>query len=47
MWFDLAAAQGKQNAGSNRDIWVAKHMTPEQIAEAQKLKREWKPKPER
>jgi hypothetical protein len=23
---------------------VAKHMTPEQIAEAQKLAREWKPK---
>jgi uncharacterized protein len=44
MWFDLAAAQGKENAGSNRDLWVAKRMTVKQIAEAQKLAHEWKPK---
>jgi TPR repeat protein len=46
MWFDLAAAQGDQAAVSNRDA-AARRMTPEQIAEAQKLAREWKPKPER
>jgi uncharacterized protein len=47
MWFDLAAAQGREKAGTNRDLWVAKRMTTAQIAEAQKLAREWKPKPER
>ena len=46
MWFDLSAAQGDTNAIKKRD-WVAQHMTPEQIAEAQKLAREWKPKSER
>jgi uncharacterized protein len=44
MWLDLAAAQGKENAASNRDIYVAPRMTPAQIAEAQRLAREWKPK---
>jgi TPR repeat protein len=44
MWFDLAAARGKENAGNNRDIYVARRMTPAQIAEAQRLGREWKPK---
>jgi TPR repeat protein len=44
MWSDLAAAQSYQNAASNRDA-VARLMTPAQIAEAQKLAREWKPKP--
>ena len=42
MWFNLAAAQNNANAIKNRDI-VAKQMTPVQIAEAQKLAREWKP----
>jgi uncharacterized protein len=46
MWFDLAAAQGKENAGTNRDVWVARRMTPGQIAEAQKLARQWKPRKE-
>jgi uncharacterized protein len=46
MWFDLSAAQGDQTAVSNRDA-AARRMTPEQIGEAQKLAREWKPKPER
>jgi len=41
MWFNLAAAQGIQGAERNRD-GTALHMTPEQIAEAQKLAREWK-----
>jgi uncharacterized protein len=42
-WWNLAAAQGNADAVKNRDI-VAKRMTPAQIAEAQKLAREWKPK---
>ena len=43
MWFNLAVANGFKEAVRNRDM-VARHMTPEQIAEAQKLAREWKPK---
>ncbi len=39
MWLNLAAAQGNKD---ERDD-LAQHMTPEQIAEAQKLAREWKP----
>jgi len=46
MWFDLSAAQGDQVAVSNRDA-AARRMTAAQIAEAQKLAHEWKPKPER
>ena len=42
MWFNLSAAQGNQGAAKNRDI-AARRMTPAQIAEAQKLAREWKP----
>lgn len=42
MWFNLSAAQGDQYAAHNRDA-VARRMTPAQIAEAQKLAREWKP----
>ena len=45
MWFDLSAAQGDQAAVSDRDA-AARRMTPAQIAEAQKLVREWKPKKE-
>jgi hypothetical protein len=43
MWFDLAAASGDSTARKNREIIAAK-MTPSQIAEAQRLAREWKPK---
>jgi TPR repeat protein len=43
MWFNLSAANGNANAVKGRDIVAAK-MTPAQIAEAQKLAREWKPK---
>ena len=46
MWFDLSAAQGMPSAIRNRQV-AAEKMTPVQIAEAQKLAREWKPKPER
>ncbi len=42
-WFDIAASTGSEQAGENRAI-VAKRMTPDQIAEAQKLARDWKPK---
>ena len=50
MWFDLAAAQ---TAGEDRSQYVkardavAKRMTAERIAEAQRLAREWKPTAER
>jgi TPR repeat protein len=43
MWFYLSAAQGDQDAF--RDLGAAaQRMTTAQIAEAQKLAREWKPK---
>ncbi len=43
IWYSLAARQGHQKATQLRDI-VAGRMTPEQLAEAQKLAREWRPK---
>lgn len=43
MWFDLAAASGDSSAKKDREITAAR-MTPSQIAEAQRLSREWKPK---
>jgi TPR repeat protein len=46
MWFNLSAAQGNQAAALTRDD-LANRMTRAQIVEAQKLAREWKPKPER
>ena len=42
-WYNLAAAQGDANFAKIRDL-VAKQMTPQQIAQAQELKRNWKPK---
>ena len=42
MWWNLAAVSGKEKAIKGRDI-VAKEMNSAQIAEAQKLVREWKP----
>jgi len=42
MWFNLAKAFGYEFAESFRDK-VERQMTPAQIAEAQKLAREWKP----
>src|SRR5665213_2707286 len=44
MWFNLAGAQGDKRAAEARDA-VAKKMTPDQIAEAQRMAREWKPTP--
>ncbi len=43
MWWTLAARQGHRGAAKNRDI-AAGGMTPAQIAEAENLAREWKPK---
>ena len=40
MWWNLAAAQGHESAKNNKGFLV-KRMTREQIAEAQKLSREW------
>jgi TPR repeat protein len=40
MWFNIAGANGDATGINNRDI-VAEKMTPDQIAEAQKLAREW------
>jgi TPR repeat protein len=46
MWLNLAAAKdGEDDAAKARDT-IAKEMTREQLAEAQRLAREWKPKPE-
>ena len=45
MWANLAAAQGNENAIKARDF-LEKRMTPAQLAEAQRLAREWKPKGE-
>ena len=41
MWFNLAAAQGQGE--TYRDL-VEQMMTPQQIAQAQELARNWKPK---
>ena len=46
MWFNLSAAQGNAGAVKNRNL-IAAHMTPAQLAEAQRLASEWKPKPAR
>ena len=50
MWFNLATSrfpalekESREQAEKNRDIAASK-MTPAQIAEAQRLAREWKPK---
>jgi uncharacterized protein len=42
----VSGAMGYEDARELRD-GLAEHMTPAQIAEAQRLAREWKPKPER
>ncbi len=43
MWWSLAAAQGDELARINRDR-LTEQMTPVQLAEAQRLAREWKAK---
>jgi hypothetical protein len=42
MWLNLSAARGIKRAAEERDK-LAQSMTPAQIAQAQKLAREWKP----
>ena len=42
MWYNLSAAQGEPRAAEARDA-LATQMTPAQIAEAQRLARDWKP----
>jgi TPR repeat protein len=44
MWANLAAANGNTDGAKLRD-GAASKMTPNQIAEAQRLASEWKPKP--
>jgi TPR repeat protein len=43
MWYNLSAAHGEQRAAEIRDA-LARQMTASQIAEAQRLAVEWKPK---
>lgn len=43
MWLNLAAVKDYQGAAGARDK-LEREMTPEEIAEAQKLSREWEPK---
>jgi TPR repeat protein len=44
MWFRLSAAQGNQKAIKTLEV-AERTMTPAQIAEAEKLARDWKPAP--
>ena len=46
MWFNLAGAGGDADGVKNRDL-IASKMTADQISEAQRLAREWKPKTSR
>jgi TPR repeat protein len=46
IWFNLASANGSTKAADDREL-VAQKMTPDQIAEAQRRAREWKPKERR
>ncbi len=43
MWLNLAAGNGHTKARELLEL-IAKEMTPEQVAAAQKMAREWKPK---
>lgn len=50
-WANLAVANASDDVARNAHIAllesIAEKLTPEQVVEAQKLAREWKPKPER
>ena len=46
MWWDIAASSDDENAPKSRDI-AASEMTPDQIAEAQRMAREWMAKHQR
>ena len=41
MWFNLATAQGLEQAREARDLLARHRMTPDQIANAQRLARQW------
>ena len=41
MWLNLSAAQGNEGARRGKEIMEQQLMTREQIAEAQRLSREW------
>ena len=44
MWYNIAAAQGKKAISAvaeGRRVKLAKHMTPEQITEAESMAKEW------
>ena len=43
MWSNLAAGNGQEGAGMNRDM-IAREMTSQQVAKARRLAREWKPR---
>jgi len=43
MWYSLAAARGNEPAAEDCDL-LAEKMTPDQIAESQRLAGEWEPK---
>jgi len=43
MWMNLAVAKGVQEVVKGRDL-LEKNMTTDQIAEAQRLAKEWRPK---
>ncbi len=43
MWVNLAAAQGNEKALKLREL-MAKKMTPAELADAQRMAREWTPK---
>ncbi len=45
MWLNLVAAKGLKDAGELRDL-LEKNMTPAQLAQAQRLAKEWKAKGE-
>ena len=42
MWFNLAAIEGEERA-MDYCVKIARRMTSDQIADAQRLAREWKP----
>jgi TPR repeat protein len=44
MWANLAVASGNEDAIKMRE-YLEKKMTAEQVAEAQRLSRDWKPRP--
>jgi hypothetical protein len=47
MWFTLVASHGTRPYAMRGIDRATQQMSPEKIAEAQKLAREWKPKLER